>query len=177
MKNIIQKDTQYLSKKIPSFLETSLPSKSISNTISLLKETRKAYGGLGVSANQIRIMDHRVFVIGTDHYEMVCINPEIIKTSKEQTTIYEGCLSYLGLTLPISRPSSIEVSYYDENGNHHYEKLTGLTARCFQHELDHLNGIIFTEHVSKLVLDRATKKQQKQIKKIQREQNQPMYQN
>jgi peptide deformylase len=166
-KIIIQNDKEYLSKTIPHFPIEIFPTESLTNTISSLKEIRKIYGGLGLSANQIRNTDHRVFIIGTDYYEMVCINPQIVWKSKETTKMFEGCLSYLGLELPIERPSSIEVIYHDDNGIEKYERLTGLTARCFQHELDHLNGVVFTQHVSKLVLDRATKKQQKQIKKIQ----------
>jgi len=98
----------------------------------------------------------------------VCINPKIIEASKQTTRLKEGCLTFPFLFLDIERPQDISVEYLDENLEKKEEHMTGIVARCFQHEFDHMQGIVFTEHVSKLKLDMALKKRDKQIKKVQR---------
>lgn len=127
----------------------------------------KNYNGLGLSANQCGVFE-RVFVIGNGDMSVACINPKVVSQSNNFKNDSEGCLSFPGLFVKVSRPDSIDVSFYDENGKQNFATFEGLTARCFLHELDHMNGIRMVEHVKPLALQMAKKKQQKMIKKIVR---------
>jgi peptide deformylase len=126
--------------------------------IEQLHETRKANRALGLAANQVGI-PLRIFVMGNDFCEFTCINPEIIEQSESRIIETEGCLSFPGLVLKVSRAAEIKVRYRDADFKEVECVFTGLFARCFQHELDHLNGITFTDRVTKLVLAMARKKQ------------------
>ena len=102
--------------------------------------------GVGLSANQIGISE-RVFVMIRDiefNEIIVCFNPQIIKTYKEEVEMEEGCLSYPDLYLNISRPKKIIVKYEDVDKKTHKLKLDGLASRIFQHEYDHMEGDNFT---------------------------------
>ena len=96
--------------------------------------------GIGLAANQVgeRI---RMFVMSIGEHSWACFNPEIVQTHNDLTDYDEGCLSFPGESCIIKRPDTIDVRYYDVAGVEVIEKLTGLASRCFQHELDHLNGI------------------------------------
>ena len=114
-----------------------------------LTENMFHHRGVGLSANQIGI-EERVFVmmIDIDAQETItCFNPRIIKESKDEVVMEEGCLSYPELFLEISRPGIIVVKYEDEGKQIHKKQLTGYYARIFQHEYDHMEGIDFTERV------------------------------
>jgi peptide deformylase len=134
-----------------------------------LKLTMKMYNGLGLAANQCGV-PLRMFVIGTDQFQMACINPKIVGFSEDVDRKREGCLSYPGLFITIPRHTSIQVEYFDELGQKKELTLDGVTAQCFQHELDHLNGVTFTSKVGPAALQLAKQKQQKLIKKITRAQ-------
>ncbi len=95
-------------------------------------------------------------------------NPRIVAMSKETTLAKEGCLSYPGLWLTVSRPSSITISYQNVDGEYIVEELNGLPARIFQHEYDHMIGVNFSDHVSKLKLDMALKSLEKRAKRYVR---------
>jgi peptide deformylase len=128
-----------------------------------LIETMKQYEGIGLSANQVGILE-RVFVMynNVESKNIIAVfNPKIIKEGEEKVLINEGCLSYPGLWVKVSRPETIEVEYEDENGEKIERELYGLQSRIFQHEYDHMEGSNFTEKVSKLKLDMAIKKQKK----------------
>ncbi len=153
-----------LSKEIPEY-KIPLPNPNMNLLINRLKMTMKKYSGLGLSANQCGVFE-RVFVIGTEHFQFACINPKIIDQSAEMIKEYEGCLSYPALYIKIDRPSWIMASNYNENGEKMEVKIEGLTARCFQHELDHMNGIKFVEHVGPVALRMAKQKRDKVIKTI-----------
>ena len=144
-----------------------LPSPAMSRLIKQLHLTRRMYKGLGLSANQCGVMK-RVFVIGYEDAQFACINPKVINMSDDLKKEPEGCLSYPGLFLKIGRPSWIEVEYTDENGQLVRTALSGLTARCFLHELDHMNGIKFVQHAKPLAIKVAKERQQKMLKKIKR---------
>lgn len=144
-----------------------LPNPKMTTIVKSLKMTMKLYGGIGLSANQCGIKE-RVFIIGTDHFQLVCINPKVISTSNDISKENEGCLSFPGLYLKVDRPSSIDVEFTTENGEVKRMHLEGLTARCFLHELDHMNGIRFTGYVKPVALQLARKKQQKIMKKVLR---------
>jgi peptide deformylase len=121
--------------------------------------------GIGLAANQIGLTK-RVFVMGSYKIEgfpspFALFNPEILEVSQEQTIDKEGCLSYPDLWLSVKRPSEIKVRYQDSKGNTIEAIMSGLISRCFQHELDHLNGICFVDKVSQLKLQLAMKKLRK----------------
>jgi len=147
--------------------KSPLPNPKMTTIVKSLKMTMKLYGGIGLSANQCGIKE-RVFIIGTDHFQLVCINPKVISTSNDISKENEGCLSFPGLYLKVDRPSSIDVEFTTENGEVKRMHLEGLTARCFLHELDHMNGIRFTGYVKPVALQLARKKQQKIMKKVLR---------
>jgi peptide deformylase len=155
-----------LSETIPEFTGT-LPNPSMTNLVRRLKMTMKLYSGLGLAANQCAIKE-RVFVIGTDQFQMACINPKVIASSDEIVKDNEGCLSFPAFFLSLPRPKWIDVEFTDENGETKQTRLDGLTARCFLHELDHLNGIKFTDYVGAVAMQQAKRKQAKLIKKIVR---------
>jgi peptide deformylase len=155
-----------LSEPIPDYVH-SLPNPQMTKLVQQLKLTMKEYSGLGLAANQCGIFQ-RVFVIGTDQFQIACINPKIVSTSAEVERTAEGCLSFPALSLKIERPKSIEVEFTTENGEVKQMRLDGLTARCFQHELDHLNGIKFTKHVGETTMLLARQRQAKMMKKFRK---------
>lgn len=160
------KDNPLLKQIMPEYTG-DICNKSFTEFVTRLKMTRKAFGGVGLAANQCGI-EVRVFVVGTDDYDMVCINPKLIAYSDLNETEKEGCLSFPMLRIKVSRPINIKVEYYDVHGELIQRELGGLTARCFMHELDHLNGISITDKVGKMGLYLAKQKQLKNIKKISR---------
>ena len=81
------------------------------------------------------------------------INPEVIELSEDNSTLEEGCLSIPGHTAEVSRPDWIKLRFTDIKGKEQQIKAEGLLAACIQHEIDHLNGILFIDHISKLKRD------------------------
>lgn len=121
--------------------------------------------GIGLSANQVGI-EARVFVIMTRNLKGVTtpfavFNPKIIGASEEMEDGEEGCLSFPGLFFNVKRHAHIIVEFFDRDKNPVIIRLDGIDSRCFQHELDHLNGVCFTSKISKLKLALALKKQRK----------------
>lgn len=138
---------------------------------SSLVETCKKHNGLGLSANQCGYK-YRVFVMGSGEEYVAFFNPKITWVSEDKSGMEEGCLSFMDLFLNIERPSSIEVEYQDFMGATKTVKFAGLTARCFQHELDHMNGIVYTMKVKPLAMQMAVKKRSKladQRRKLQQQ--------
>jgi peptide deformylase len=120
------------------------------------------HGGVGLAAPQIGLRK-RVFVMLTNPLR-ICFNPRIVDQSEEKVELDEGCLSIPDLILEISRPIHIKVRFALPNQEVLTETFTGMTARIFQHELDHLNGVLFKDHVSKMKLDMARRKTSKIIR-------------
>ena len=113
----------------------------------ILKENMIHYEGVGLSANQIGIGE-RVFimVLNMETEETItCFNPRIIKRYDEDVWCEEGCLSFPDKIINVQRPDRIVVKYEDEDKKDHKIKLSGMAARVFLHEFDHLEGIVFTE--------------------------------
>ena len=113
----------------------------------ILNENMFHYDGVGLSANQIGI-NERAFVMMIDletKKTITCFNPKIIKESKIEEIMQEGCLSYPGITMELSRSKNIIVKYEDEEKNIFKRRLVEFSARVFQHEYDHMEGIDFTE--------------------------------
>jgi peptide deformylase len=99
---------------------------------------------------------------------IVLVNPEIIAASQEQSTREEGCLSLPGMYADVTRPAWVTVRYQDENGVRHELEADGLLAACLQHEIDHLDGVLFVDHLSVLkrnmIMRRLAKEQRKGAK-------------
>ena len=108
---------------------------------------------------------YQVFAIKIDSGIKFYYNPEILQQSGEQSVREEGCLSFPELFFKVKRPERIGVRYQDSKGEVFEEEFEGLMSRCFQHELDHLNGVCFTDRVSKLTLEMAKKKRAKRERK------------
>lgn len=157
----------YMLKQVMPECKEVLPNPVMTKLVSRMKMTMKKFGGIGLSANQCGVQE-RIFVIGTDDFQMVCINPKVVAKSEDVVREDEGCLSYPGMYLKVARPSWIDVEYLDENGQLHQQRLTGVTARCFLHELDHMNGVRFVEHVGPVAIRMAQKKVNKMIKQVKK---------
>jgi len=156
-----------LNQIMPEF-DFSNPSVNPVEFAQRMKLTMREYGGIGLAANQCGI-NIRMFVIGTENEMFVCYNPKVISKSENCVSGNEGCLSFPGMFLNIKRPEIIDVEYMNERGETVKNTFSGVTARCFQHELDHLNGIKFTNYVGKTSMIMAKKRKEKIKKKIIRE--------
>ena len=113
----------------------------------ILKENMTHYEGVGLSANQIGIGE-RVFIMMLNmetEETITCFNPRIIKRYEDDVWCEEGCLSFPDEIINIQRPNRIIVKYEDEDKKDHKIKLSGMAARVFLHEFDHLEGIVFTQ--------------------------------
>jgi peptide deformylase len=118
----------------------------IRNLSASMVETMLNANGIGISGNQIGVLK-RIIVVMVNENPTVMVNPEIIFEGRETRTESEGCLSFPDTFLDIERPTSVTVKYRNLTGHPTIETYTGLTARCIFHEIDHLNGIVFTEHM------------------------------
>ena len=96
------------------------------------------------------------------------INPEIVHRSKETSVYEEGCLSLPGQFAEIERPAECHLKYIDYHGKEKTLKATGLLSTCIQHEVDHLNGVLFIDYLSKLKKDMIIKKLVKHKKELER---------
>ena len=123
--------------------------------------------GIGLAAPQINVSQRLVVVdCGKDDtaelYKMV--NPEIISLSEERAVLEEGCLSIPDQTAEVERPAEVLVRYYDENGEARTLAADGLLAACIQHEIDHLNGVLFIDHISRLKRDMIIRRVMKELR-------------
>ena len=136
-----------------------------------LVETMEKYGGLGLSANQVGV-DLSVFVMRTQDEGIVAFfNPEITQISQETEMMKEGCLSFPDIYIMLKRPKVVVMDYQTVDGEKRSIKLGGLGARCVQHEIDHLNGVIFLQRASQLKIERALKARPKErAKRLEYEQ-------
>jgi peptide deformylase len=106
-----------------------------------------------------------MFVMGNQDRMYACFNPRILSFSEETEMDREGCLSFPGLWVNIRRAKTIVAEYYDVDGNKQEQTFSGIIARCYQHELDHLDGVCFVERAAKLSLKMARERQSKWLKK------------
>ena len=134
-------------------------------------ETMYAANGIGLAAIQIGV-PKRIIVMDLskdkEKKPMFFVNPEINNKNKIHSIYEEGCLSVPNQFAEIERPSTCEVKYLDYNGNQKIIKAEGLLATCIQHEMDHLEGILFIDYLSKLKKTIILKKLSKQKDKIDR---------
>jgi peptide deformylase len=125
-------------------------------------ETMYAAPGIGLAAIQVGV-PRRLLVIdlakeGEEKQPFFAANPEVVWQSEAQSDYEEGCLSIPEFYEMVSRPAEVTVRYLDRQGEAQQIHATGLLATCLQHEIDHLNGILFIDHISKLKRDRVVKK-------------------
>lgn len=156
--NLVHIESPILYKKLEEF-NFENPPVNPNEFASALVETCRKNNGLGLSANQCGF-PYRVFVMGAGEEYIACFNPKVISTEGE-THMEEGCLSFPLLTLKITRPKKIVVEYQDFTGEKRTSTFEGLTARCFLHELDHMDGIVYTNRVKPLALQFGLKKMNK----------------
>jgi peptide deformylase len=135
-------------------------------------ETMYKAPGIGLAAIQVAV-PARVVVMDLSKKEekseaRVFINPEIIWKSEEISTYEEGCLSIPDIHEDVERPARVKVKYLDLDGKPQEADAEGLFATCIQHEVDHLNGVLFIDHISKLKRDRIVKKFDKADKAAKR---------
>ena len=122
--------------------------------------------GIGLAAPQINVSQRLVVIdCGKDDlpelYKMV--NPEIIALSEEHSVLEEGCLSIPDQTAEVTRPP-VSIRYLDETGTSQTLTADGLLAACIQHEIDHLNGVLFIDHISRLKRDMITRRVMKELR-------------
>src|SRR5262252_11096093 len=134
-------------------------------------ETMYKAPGIGLAAIQVGIAS-RVVVMDlskreTEHEPKVFINPEITWSSEEKSVYEEGCLSIPDIHEDVERPARVKVRYLDLEGKSQEADAEGLFATCIQHEVDHLNGVLFIDHISKLKRDRIVKKFTKSAKRAE----------
>ena len=145
---------------------------SIRKVMDDMLETMYDAPGIGLAAIQIGILKRIIVLdISKDPEKkepMYFINPEKVYTSKDQATYEEGCLSVPGQFAEIDRPDKCHIKYLDYNGDSKELKAEGLLATCIQHEIDHLEGILFIDYLSKLKRSMITKKLSKQKKELDR---------
>ena len=135
-------------------------------------ETMYTAPGIGLAAIQVGILKRLVVIDISKEEEkkkpIFLINPQIIHQSNNTSVYEEGCLSLPGQFAEIERPAECTIKYIDYNGKEKELKSDGLLATCIQHEVDHLNGILFIDYLSKLKKDMIIKKLVKQKKEIER---------
>jgi len=140
--------------------------KNLQKLMDDMKETMYAAPGIGLAAIQIGI-PKRVIVLDIAQKDqprnpMFFVNPEIIDKSENKSTYEEGCLSVPGQFAEIDRPAKCHIKYLDYNGEKKEIKAEGMLATCIQHEMDHLEGILFIDYLSKLKKTMIVKKLSKQ---------------
>ena len=143
----------------------------IRHLIKDMAATMYAAPGIGLAATQVNV-HQRVIVIDVSesHDQLqVFINPEIVWSSAEKAIYEEGCLSIPEFYSEVERPAQVKVKYLDLDGALHEVEADGLLATCLQHEIDHLNGILFIDRISKLKRDRVIKKFAKAAKRAAEE--------
>jgi peptide deformylase len=158
---LILSPNEWLQRKVNKFDFDNLDAENISKE---MFDVMQSNNGIGLSANQVGI-DAQIFVMKTyltdDRKPITVINPEIEAVAVNIISEKEGCLSHPNLFLNIKRSRGIRIKYLDISGKECNNELYDIDARCFLHEYDHLQGIEFTDRISKLKLNMAKKKLRK----------------
>ena len=167
IKKIIIEPDPLLRKKCKSLEKVDDEVKKLMND---MLETMYAAPGIGLAAIQIGILKRIVVIDVSKDKEkkepLFLVNPEIIKRSNKTSIYEEGCLSLPGHFAEIERPSECHLNYLNYDGKREELKADGLLATCIQHEVDHLNGILFVDYLSKLKKDMIVKKLVKHKKEL-----------
>jgi len=146
---VLRKETKEIGKTYPNLNEL----------IENMFETMYEAPGVGLAAPQIGLSIRLIVMDGTafaddepvlQDYKKVFINPVIVEEEGEEWLFNEGCLSFPGLREDVARKPTITIEYYDEHFEFHKETIDGIKARIIQHEYDHLEGVVFIDHLSSL---------------------------
>lgn len=161
---IVDRNDPVLRKIAKEVLLADIKSTKIKNVIKKMKSALDSQeDGVAIAAPQIGeslrifLVSKKVFMSETDPDEdakatdLVCINPVITKISKRKKKMEEGCLSVRWLYGKVERSEKVNITAYDENGNEFKRGSSGLLAQIFQHEIDHLNGILFTDKAEDVI--------------------------
>ena len=167
IRNIIIEPDTILRKKSESLHQVNNDTRKLLDD---MLKTMYAAPGIGLAAVQIGILK-RIIVIDISKKEekknpIFLVNPEITYQSKETSIYEEGCLSLPGYFAEIERPAKCKINYIDYHGKKAELEAEGLLSTCVQHEIDHLNGVLFIDYLSKLKKDMIIKKLKKQKKEI-----------
>jgi peptide deformylase len=158
-------ETHPILRKIMPVFDFDNPPVDPTEFASSMVETCKLHHGIGLSANQCGF-EYRMFVMGANDNYVAFFNPKITEQTEQMQHGLEGCLSFPFLGLRVTRPESVRVEYQDFKGNWKTAEYSGLSARCFQHELDHMNGIVYTNKVKPMALQSGMQKRNKILKKL-----------
>jgi peptide deformylase len=150
----------------PMLRQTSKPvsgvDKGVRKTFDDMLETMYDAPGIGLAAIQIGVPQRLVVIDlskdGEERKPLFMANPEIVSVSEALSDYEEGCLSIPEFYEMVARPSEVKVRYLDHKGEAQEILATGILATCIQHEVDHLNGVLFIDYISKLKRDRVVKK-------------------
>lgn len=176
---LIVEDPTKLKEAMPEYDFDSEPYEARNLLAQIMHEACRIFNGAGLSANQMS-MKVRMFVMRIprdfggpneqpvqEFEKFTCYNPKVLSVG-EDVAMREGCLSFPGLSLQVKRPAWVEAEYQNERGEVVRNKLHGLAARCYLHELDHMNGVVFISKVTSGILGLERQKQQKLLKKVQK---------
>lgn len=141
-------DEKFLRRKTAEFDFKKFTPKEIRELIKKMREAMEKADGIGLAANQIGL-DMRVFVAQVEGKFYSIFNPEITKTSKETDVAVEGCLSVPRIIDEVIRPYRVTLKGFDRTGKKITIRAWGYLARVLQHEVDHLNGMLFIDHLKK----------------------------
>ena len=148
--------------------EVEGPSDEIITLLDDMAETMYNAPGIGLAANQVGVLKRLIVIdCSTDEEEpnlLKMINPKIITSTNEKSELEEGCLSIPEHKANVVRPSKVEVSYKNLNGVTEKLKAEGLLSAGLLHEIDHLNGTLFIDHISRLKRDMIIRKVKKQLR-------------
>lgn len=159
----------------PLLHQPSLPIERVDDELLRLAddmiETMYSAQGIGLAAVQVGVL-RRLIVVDVDGNEkerqpLIFINPEIVDNSSKVSSYQEGCLSIPSVYAEVERPASVTVRYINSLGKQEECSADGLLATCLQHEIDHLNGLLFIDHLSKLKRNMVIKR----FNKLQRQNN------
>jgi peptide deformylase len=162
MLNIVKFPNPILRKQISEFDFDNPPMDPIQLEKDMI-ETMLATDGIGLAANQVGI-EARVFVMGhkaTPELAQAFFNPIVVANTNEIEDLEEGCLSFPGIYATIKRPTAIKARWQNSKGEWQESEFDGYNCKCFLHELDHLEGIVFQDRISPLKWAMAVKKTQK----------------
>ena len=165
---LVKEDDPYL-REVPDVFDFDSPQVDPEKLEKQLLENMFHYRGFGLSANQLGI-PVTAFAMMVDRDPLVVFNPEIIEYSDETTYIKEGCLSFPGLYVAIERAYGVSTRFQLANGEEQSGNFIELSARCFQHESEHMDGEIFIDNVSGFKLRAAMRKRKMILKRLKKQQ-------
>ena len=158
---LIKETSEMLTRPMPAF-DFNNPIMPPQELVDEMQRVRKENGGIGLAAPQVGV-ETRVLVIGAggmetdgvDEFNKAFFNPSIKYLEGEESYMIEGCLTFPGLFVKIKRPDAACINYFDQDGVNFEEVFTSMVSRILQHEIDHLNGVLFTTRANRVHLEKA----------------------